>query len=178
MITMNCANCGATLEITEEMETFACGSCGAQQKVERKGGTVSLKMVESAIKAVQRGTDRTAAELAVQRLTQELAQLEVDRKLRLKKEKDGEKSVFSTKRTIYLFTIVTAMIILWIGLSNLFNGIILSGLIAFTAGSAILSLYPANKDTLERIAAINKEFDDKDTRLREQMAINRKILDE
>lgn len=74
-IPINCANCGAPLTITPDMESFHCGFCGSQLVVERKGGTVALKKIESAIQQVQIGTDRTAAELAVTRLSRELTQL-------------------------------------------------------------------------------------------------------
>jgi DNA-directed RNA polymerase subunit RPC12/RpoP len=76
MIKMGCANCGAPLEITPDMDVFACSYCGSQQRVERKGGTVALRRVEAAIEAVQRGTDRMAAELALARLQRDLARLE------------------------------------------------------------------------------------------------------
>lgn len=58
------------------MDQFACGYCGTEQIVRRQGGTVSLKMVTEAISRVQTGTDRTAAELAIRRLTEELAALD------------------------------------------------------------------------------------------------------
>jgi cysteine sulfinate desulfinase/cysteine desulfurase-like protein len=57
------------------MDVFACAFCGSQQRVERKGGTVALHKIKGAIKAVQRGTDRTAAELALPRLEKELAEI-------------------------------------------------------------------------------------------------------
>ena len=57
------------------METFACGYCGTSQHVVRSGGTVSLQLGE-AIAKVQRGTDRTASELAVRRLKEDLAEIE------------------------------------------------------------------------------------------------------
>ena len=57
------------------METFACGYCGTSQHVVRSGGTVSLHLGE-AIAKVQRGTDRTASELAVRRLKEDLAEIE------------------------------------------------------------------------------------------------------
>jgi len=47
------------------MTEFACGYCGSNLIVERKGGTVSLKSVTDAIGKVQIGTDKTAAELAL-----------------------------------------------------------------------------------------------------------------
>lgn len=47
--------------------------------VQRRGGTVSLKLVGEAIARVQAGTDRTAAELALIRLGAELENLESER---------------------------------------------------------------------------------------------------
>lgn len=74
-INLNCANCGGKLEIYEDMNRFACGYCGTEQIVQRRGGTVALKAVTEAIQKVQIGTDKTAAELAIVRLEKELLQL-------------------------------------------------------------------------------------------------------
>jgi ribosomal protein S27AE len=73
IVKLNCANCGGVLEIHEDMDQFACGYCGSAQIVERRGGTVALKLVVDAVARVQVGTDRTAAELALIRLEKELA---------------------------------------------------------------------------------------------------------
>ncbi len=78
-INLNCANCGAKLEIYDDMDHFACGYCGTEMLVQRRGGTVALRAVTEAIKKVQVGTDRTAAELALVRLGKELEQLKADR---------------------------------------------------------------------------------------------------
>jgi len=78
-IRLSCNGCGASLEISPSMTHFACGYCGSNQIVERKGGTVSLKSVTDAIGKVQVGTDKTAAELALKRLTEELNSLVVQR---------------------------------------------------------------------------------------------------
>ena len=78
-ISLNCANCGAKLEVYDDMERFACGYCGTEMLVKRRGGTVALHAVTEAIKRVQVGTDRTAAELALVRLGTELEQLKADR---------------------------------------------------------------------------------------------------
>ncbi len=73
IVNLNCANCGGVLEIQSHIERFACGYCGSAQIVERRGGTVALKLVVDAVARVQVGTDRTAAELALVRLEKELA---------------------------------------------------------------------------------------------------------
>ena len=83
MVRLGCVSCGAPLEIGPELETFACGYCGSQQRVERKGGTVILSKIESMLKSVQRSSDRTAAELALPRLAKELSALESDLQLAL-----------------------------------------------------------------------------------------------
>jgi DNA-directed RNA polymerase subunit RPC12/RpoP len=74
-INLNCANCGAKLEVYEDMDRFACGHCGTEMLVQRRGGTVALKAVTEAIKKVQIGTDKTAAELAIARYESELKEL-------------------------------------------------------------------------------------------------------
>lgn len=56
------------------MSRFACGHCGTEVIAERRGGAVMLKSVAEAIRKVQVGTDKTAAELSIVRLTQELAE--------------------------------------------------------------------------------------------------------
>ena len=75
VISLNCINCGANLEISEDMTSFACGHCGSQQIVERRGGTVILKPLVDAISKVQVGTDKTASEMAIQRLNKDIEDL-------------------------------------------------------------------------------------------------------
>lgn len=79
VIALRCVSCGGKLEISPDMERFACGYCGTEQMVERRGGTVTLKGVEEAISRVQAGTDRTAAELALNRLSGELQSVSTQR---------------------------------------------------------------------------------------------------
>lgn len=74
LLNLACANCSAPLQIGDDLERFTCSYCGTAQIVERSGGVISTKKITSAIHAVQRGTDRTAAELAIPRLTKELAE--------------------------------------------------------------------------------------------------------
>jgi DNA-directed RNA polymerase subunit RPC12/RpoP len=74
-INLNCANCGGKLEVYDDMDRFACGYCGTQMLVQRRGGTVAIKAVTDAIEKVQVGTDKTAAELALVRLQKELQPL-------------------------------------------------------------------------------------------------------
>jgi DNA-directed RNA polymerase subunit RPC12/RpoP len=75
VVSLKCENCGGRLDVGDDMERFACGYCGAEMVVQRRGGTVALKGVTEAIGKVQVGTDKTAAELAISRHEKELAEL-------------------------------------------------------------------------------------------------------
>jgi DNA-directed RNA polymerase subunit RPC12/RpoP len=44
-IKLSCENCGSGLEIYDDTDQFACGYCGSQIVVQRRGGTVVLKLV-------------------------------------------------------------------------------------------------------------------------------------
>jgi DNA-directed RNA polymerase subunit RPC12/RpoP len=73
VIAMKCPNCGGKLDIYPEMSSFSCGYCGSSIQTQRRGGTVSLALEDVAM-AIQKGTDKTAAELALRRLPGELSQ--------------------------------------------------------------------------------------------------------
>jgi predicted RNA-binding Zn-ribbon protein involved in translation (DUF1610 family) len=74
-ISLICATCGASLDVCDDIERFACGYCGTSLVVQRRGGAVALRLVAQAIKQVQIGTDKTAAELALVRLRQDRSDL-------------------------------------------------------------------------------------------------------
>lgn len=82
IIPLKCCSCGAALEIAPDVDEFACGYCGGQQIVLRRGGTIALKLIGESVARIQRGTDRTAAELAVRRLREDLLALEIERQER------------------------------------------------------------------------------------------------
>jgi predicted RNA-binding Zn-ribbon protein involved in translation (DUF1610 family) len=75
IITLTCPSCGGKLEITNEIDRFACGYCGVEHIVNRGGGIVSLKPVLESLQDVKIGVDRTAAELAIPRLESEISEL-------------------------------------------------------------------------------------------------------
>lgn len=79
LLKLSCANCSAPLEVGDNLERFTCSYCGTAQVVERSGGVISTRKLETAINAVQRGTDRTAAELAMPRLNNELREAMAER---------------------------------------------------------------------------------------------------
>ncbi len=67
------------LEITNDVERFACAHCGREHLVKRSGGMVSLSPVVDALNRVGVGVDKTAAELAIVRLQKEIYALQVAR---------------------------------------------------------------------------------------------------
>lgn len=69
---LKCPSCGADLKVGEDLTTFACAYCGNNVMVEKDEGIISLRLTD-AIAQVQRGTDKTAAELAIVRLNKEIA---------------------------------------------------------------------------------------------------------
>ena len=75
-VSLKCPSCAGKLDVYNDMERFACGYCGAEALVDRRGGSVSLKSLTAVIENVQRGTDKTAAELALIRLQKELVELQ------------------------------------------------------------------------------------------------------
>lgn len=79
VVSLKCVNCGAGLEVKQDIEDFACGYCGIQQHVERGGGIVSLRRVEETLDEVKLGTNRAASELALTRLRSDLSAVRAKR---------------------------------------------------------------------------------------------------
>lgn len=75
-ITLTCPNCAGKLQITDDVERFACAFCGVEHIVRRSGGIVTLKPIVEGLEKVKIGVDKTASELAIARLTTETARIE------------------------------------------------------------------------------------------------------
>lgn len=71
-ITLTCPSCGGKLEITEDVQQFACAHCGIEHQVNRSTSIVSISPIVEGIKSVQIGVDKTASELAIKRLKEEI----------------------------------------------------------------------------------------------------------
>jgi len=74
-VTLSCPSCGAKLQIGNDIETFACNHCGNEHVVKRIGGIVSLAPVVEQLKKVSEGVDKTASELAIKRLTDDIREI-------------------------------------------------------------------------------------------------------
>jgi hypothetical protein len=79
-VTLTCPSCGGDLQITQEINRFACNHCGKEHIVNRTGNIIFLKPVIEEIGKVRMGVDKTASELALQRLQPEINRMksEVD----------------------------------------------------------------------------------------------------
>ena len=76
VLALKCPGCGAALQVRPSIDAFACSYCASSLQVNRGEGVVSLRLLTDAMQGIQRGTDRTAAELAIKRLSEELRVLE------------------------------------------------------------------------------------------------------
>lgn len=183
MLKLACVNCGAPLEIGPDLDAFACGYCGSHQRVERKGGIVALRKVETAIKAVQRGTDRTAAELALPRLRAELADLEATRKAALAASKERRASAIRGRRQL---TLVVFSVVLIVGPivtaaaagSSATAATVLSLLWLVGLVAAPLFVYRKTMLPPDDSPAVAVRFDDKIGQIKVHIEANRKILDQ
>lgn len=72
-ITLTCKSCGGKLQITPEIDDFACMYCGTEYRVKREGGIVALTPIVEELKKVSVSTDKTASELAIVRLKEEIS---------------------------------------------------------------------------------------------------------
>lgn len=180
MLKLACVNCGAPLEIGPDLDVFACGFCGSQQQVQRKGGVVALKRVEAAIKAVQRGTDRTAAELAMPRLRAELAGLQQQRQAAATA---AAERVASAKRGRKKLTWIAFLAVFFLT-PSLFartNGALAAVMgIAWLVGSVAVPIFVYRKVKLpvDDTATVVAPIDERIQRVQAHMAANAAILDE
>jgi DNA-directed RNA polymerase subunit RPC12/RpoP len=78
-VTLTCPTCGGKLQITPEIDRFACTHCGNEHFVKRSEGVIAIRPLAESITGLKRATDRTASELAIRRLTDELNQLQAAR---------------------------------------------------------------------------------------------------
>jgi hypothetical protein len=98
IINLTCPSCGGKLQITNDIDRFACGFCGNELLVQRGGGIVTLAPVVAELKNVQAGVDKTASELAIARLTGEINNLVAQRE-----HADNAKSIR------YMFAVIFAL---------------------------------------------------------------------
>lgn len=142
-ITLACPNCGGKLQITPDIERFACQYCGYEHIVRRSGGIVSLEpvmqmmgqlntnidRVDSNINRISGHAERQASEAAIVRLKEEIDEL-------IKASGKADDS----KRNIWL----TALFFAWPAVSGIIIGFAEEGVdsdiqhIAFIVGGIFI----------------------------------------
>ena len=75
-VSLTCPSCGGKLQITDDIDRFACGHCGNEHIVRRSGGIVALAPAVEGLERIQLGTEITACELAIRRLRDDIIALE------------------------------------------------------------------------------------------------------
>lgn len=169
VLSLKCSGCGSNLDITPEMESFACGYCGTQQVVQRSGGTVSLRLIGDAIAKVQMGMDRTAAELAIRRLREDLAEVEAEK---------GRFEMIAADGNSYTGYMVILCIVLLLVTGGFFmNGAWIAGCVGLAsmilAGVAIAR----NLDTTHRLATRSRRaLDARTAEIQRQIASYHEIV--
>lgn len=123
-ITLSCPNCGGRLQITQDMERFACQFCGMEHLVRRSGSAVSLapvleglKRVEGKFDQVQVSSDRLAAEQTLQRLRAEVVKIE---------KQAAEKDLFLRMNGTAVNALIGPIVLMTIGVLTPVVGLIIS----------------------------------------------------
>ncbi len=182
LLTLSCANCSAPLEVRADLERFTCSYCGTAQIVERSGGVVSTRKLEAAINAVQRGTDRTAAELAMPRLTRELDELMSQRaqivhrvQLRVEHAKTGRHTmaIIATFVVVILWAIFVSPIEPKSTLGEILK-IVVFWIVAIGTPALV---YRETKLPKIDLVQETEHLDEKIDKVREHIKANRRILD-
>jgi ribosomal protein S27E len=124
-IKLKCENCGVELDVYDDMERFACGYCGTDIAVQRRGGTVVLKSMAQAVKSAATGADQTSAELALMRLKEEAGNLSkrYDTMLKDRAERNKLGYIIGVSLLLIGFVVVRSGYGLMVGLSVLLAGI-------------------------------------------------------
>jgi len=74
-----CPSCGATLNVPDNVDRFACSYCATELVAQRDEGVLTISPIVDALKEVQAGVDKTASELAIKRFREDLRELTLTR---------------------------------------------------------------------------------------------------
>ena len=179
LLKLSCASCSAPLEISADLERFSCSYCGTEQIVKRAGGAVWLKKIETAVRDVQKGTDRTAAELALVRLERELEAARESRE-KLIREAQAKRNLAQARRLMQclipfaaVFLIGPLIILL---LDESFSGLSIFVWLAACVGVPALAFQSIKVLPIDIQPAL-AEIDGRIAQIQERMEMNRSILD-
>jgi outer membrane murein-binding lipoprotein Lpp len=173
-VTLSCPTCGGKLEITEDIDRFACGNCGNEHIVIRRGGIVSIAPVIEELQKIGGGTDRTASELAIKRLTNEIHQLRSEIRDAKSREPSGCASI-----TWWTF-IVSGIVIGFLGIISIIVGqegiglgALIFGLFLLVAGLMGRNQLP---DQIKEINSIVESLEKQVAEKQEELEQHRRIV--
>ena len=138
-VTLTCPSCGGKLEITEDIERFACANCGTEHLVKRGGGTILIRPITDGLAKVQTGVDRTAAELAIVRLKKEIPALKdalENKNMELQAEADyllelSTETKKAERRKLREYAVLLAMSVVLIAISIRLSNVARSGYLPY-----------------------------------------------
>jgi hypothetical protein len=162
-VTLTCPSCGGKLQITDDIDRFACAHCGTEHVVRRGGGLVSLAPVVDGIQQVRMGVDKTASELAIRRLSEEIAELQSERDSISRKLTDG-----------ITFWLLASVVVLAIFAAVLYAAVRELAVLVFIlgVGAVLISIRRVSgRRAEERLAPIDQEILRKQTDLRKHNEI-------
>ena len=179
-VKLSCPSCGSTLKVTSDVDRFACAHCGSEWIVKRGGGVVSLAPVTEGLKRVQTGVDKTAAELAIRRLREDLQVVNIqigdlNREMSYHQQKVKDKLI-GEKNNLWLgFGYITALLFIFLlylvlnlfvrtempilgaGIAGIVLGVSLAMLLSMIL--SWLLVLPKQRSIDQKIAQIGKQGD-------------------
>lgn len=170
-VTLACPSCGGKLEITKDIDRFACGHCGREHLVKRSGGMVSLDPILQSLQRVEAGVGKTASELAIVRLQKEISELQAAKRALLESHPKPSPS------PLFVFPLAIGCISLFIGgisiLDNGFsmtNSFLLFGFVLFMIGVVPLVFLRPNTKPWEstigvQVQSLDRQISEKNREL-------------
>lgn len=182
LLKLSCANCSAPLEVGDNLERFTCSYCGTAQIVERAGGVISTRKLETAINAVQRGTDRTAAELAMPRLNNELREAMAERAALVQFARKRVEVARSSRRSLTLIALGCASVggLVLLGMVDAkgkVTSVLMPLLWMIGVVAAPVIAFKTFKMPTDNVREASSELDAKIARIQAHIEANRRILD-
>lgn len=179
LLKLSCASCTAPLEVGEDLGYFSCDYCGTAQIIERSGVAIPAPKAETDLKAVQRATARTAAELAIPRLTKELTEAELARAGILLAAKA---KLESAKRARRKYAQITFGVTFLLGLLTIpdIDGV-MGTVLAYAWLAALIAapiwVYKRARLPMDNGREATAAIDARITQIEEHLRINRSLLD-
>lgn len=120
-INLTCPTCGGKLQITDNTERFSCGYCGIEHIVKRSGGIVTIEPVVQELREVKKGVDKTASELAIVRIKEEIKKLYEEQEREIRRCESSSQSITNELSGQKKGTLGLSIGIIFLALSIIFS---------------------------------------------------------